>query len=724
MKKLLIIVSCCFVMAAIFIFGVGLWVKTNIGEITSQLTGMDIQFKDLDFHYSPLPVIVLTDLQLEHGQNTVKVPSVKLYPDIKGIFTGQIQVKRAVLEEPLVLAKDMGRQSSDSRPFSPTAIPVKTFVVNKGSLILTTAKGTTPPLSVTANMEKIDQGISVQVKNMSVNEIGLKFAGVVTVSSFSPLKLKIKATEGSFDPTALKNFLVKFGYLKQDVAVQVPKIRSLECKGIQLTLDTGTGKIHFASKSLSFDKNQLQGVVIDLSKRGYELSFSQGLLDAGSIYSWLIENPKGKEVVDGLLAKAKLKGLSTNGNIRLSSLKIMGSQEAKGDINGSFELKADGLALNIVSQNGEKQNFTISKLEAKITIEKGKPSVRVGCLAFRSSRGGNAKIDGSFALPPDLKEIEFNGSFDSVRIFDTDIDLDVFKKKEKKLTFDLLLSSPSLQLLAKGLLYVPRHKKTDFEAKLSKFRITNIGSQEGISDPKDREQRSKKFDFTLIKDKKVSVKTIVRTFQFNHLPELEDVDVVMQCINDKAILSGTVRLYDVGLVVDAVLTPPSELATQVEAKGVDLDLTSLIACFSKELPVFLTGKVYLYATLSAKGDNPQSLLDTAEGKMTLTLTRCSVYKLSNLDPRLGFLLDIVRVAGINLHKKDTITFNKGVVRASLQKGQLLVNSFSLTGPLVSAWGSGKFTISDKRLRLSGQVQTALGVTKVLDIDRILKKKGT
>ena len=720
MKKALIIVSCCLMMTVIFIFGAGLWIKAHMGEIANQLIGMNIRFENLDFHYLPLPVMVLTDLELEHGQNTVKVPSVELYPDIKEIFTGQIQVRRAILEKPLVLAK-----ATDSGPFSPAAIPVETLVVNRGRLVLATAKGTAPPLSVTADMEKTGQGISIQVKNASVDEIGLKFAGVITVSSFSPLSLKIYATEGSFDLTALKDFLVKFGYLKQDTAVQVPRIQSLECKGLRLALDAGTGKIHLASESLGFDKNQLHGVVIDLSNRGpYELSFSQGLLDTGSIYGWLIENPKIKEVLDGLLAKAKLKGFSTNGNIRLSSLKMKRSQGVKGDIDGSFDLKANDLLLHVVAQNGEKQSFTISELEAKVTIEKGKPSIQVGCLAFRSSRGGNAKIEGSFALPLDFKGIELEGSFDSVRIFDTNIDLDISKGKEKKLTFDFLLSSPSLEVLAKGLVYVPRPKKTDFEARLTEFRITNIGPQEGISNPKDRKQRSEDFDFTLIKDKKVSAKASVQTFRFNYSPELEDVDVIMQCVNNKAILSGTARFCNAGLIVDAVLTPPSELVTQVEAKGVDLDLTSLIACFSRELPVFLTGRVYLYATLSARGDNPQSLLDTANGEMTLTVTGCSVYRLSNLDPRLGFLLDILRVAGVNLPKEDTVTFDKGVIRASLQKGRLLVNSFSLTGPLVSAWGSGDFTMADKRLRLSGQVRTALGITRTLAIDRVLKKRKT
>ena len=126
-------------------------------------------------------------------------------------------------------------------------------------------------------------------------------------------------------------------------------------------------------------------------------------------------------------------------------------------------------------------------------------------------------------------------------------------------------------------------------------------------------------------------------------------------------------------------------------------------------------------TLRADGDTPLALMDHAQGEATVMVTQAAVQRISGLDSRLAFFLDILRTAHINADREDAISLSKGVVNANLHGGRLILDKFLLVGPLVHAWGAGEFTIKDKHLKLSGGVRTALGVTRKLNIDRILER---
>lgn len=736
MKKLLIIISSSLLGIAILLFGAGLYINANIEEVTRKHLGATINFEDVEFRYSPMPTVVFTKLEVEHKNNKVRIPSLELYPDLMDLVRGRISLKKAVLEEPLVLADFISKRGEDkgpsgSVPLTTAVIPAERLgglTINRGKLLLKAPNSQPQPISFTVameNIEKKDQAISVQLKQFSVKEIGLKFAGDITVSSFAPLKLKVDAPEASINPSAVKDFLVKFGFIKKELGTQIPKIESVGSKGLRLEIDPDAGKFLLSSAALSFDQNSLKDTKINLSEKGaFELTCAQILLDMRTIQGWLMDNPKGKEAVDNLLAKAKLKSLTTEGKVQLSSLDIKGTQGKEASINGSLDLRTQGLKINLVSETGEKQSFTVNQLDTKITVRQGKPSVKVGKLQLSSSRGGTGTITGSFALPLDLKDIEFRGSLDSFKVFDSVVSLDATKeKRRKRLTFDLDLTSPSLGVLAKGLVRVPLHNKTDFVARLENFRVSKAGSEKPAKPVKAEGEEPKDFDLTAVKGKEISAEASIKSFQFNELPELEDVEFLLRCQNDKAVVRGKIRLCSTDILVNAVLIPPSRVTAQIEGRAVGLDLTSFIACFSKELPVFLTGKISVSASLFATGTNSKDLLDTAEGEVVVTLARCSVYRLSNLDYRLSFLLDILGVAGINPDSIDSIAFNKAIAKANLRKGRVVFDSFSLRGPIVDAWGSGEFLLKEKRLRLSGQVRTALGVTKGLDIDRVLKRRN-
>ncbi len=732
MKKLLIIVSSCILGLVIILFGAGLYINANIEEITRKHLGAKINFDDVEFRYFPMPTVVFTALEIEHKNNKIKIPSLELYPNLMDLVRGRISLKNAVLEEPLILAqlipaleKEVG--TSDSPPLTLAAIPAERLgglAINRGKLLLKGPGGLPQAISFTVameNIEKKDQAISVQLKQFSVDELGLKFSGDITISSFSPLKLKVDAPEASINPAAVKDFLVKFGFIKKELGDQIPKIETVASKGLKLEIDADAGIFRLSSAELSFDKNQIKDTTVSLAKGGaFDLKCAQILLDMKTIQGWLMDNPKGKEALDNILAKAKLNSLTTDGTVQLSSLNITGNQQNPADINGSLDLKTDGLKIHLVSQDGQEQDLTISQLDTKVTITSGKPSVKVGKLQLSSSRGGTGTITGSFALPFDIKDIGFKGSLDSFRVFDTVVTLEAAKEKMRRLTFDLDLASPTLGVLAQGLVYTPNNKKTDTIARIEYLKIATTPSQKRPTPAGGAEKPPKNFDFTPIKGKKFFAEAFIRNFQLNALPELENINFTLHREYDKVVARGKILFCDTYISVNAILIPPSTITAEIEGRGVGMDLTSFIACFSKELPVFLTGNISIFAKVFVTGDNPKTLMDTARGEITVTLASISVYRLSNLDYRLGFLLDILDTAGINPGAEDSVSFTKGNARASMEKGRFVLDRFFLRGPLVDAWGSGEFLLKEKRLKLTGQVQTA-GTTKDLDVDRVLNR---
>jgi len=736
-KKLIIIVSSCFLAIVILLFGAGLYLNANIEEITRKHLGAAVRFESVEFHYSPMPTIVFSGLEVENENNSVKIPSLSLYPDLLALIGGRISLKRVVMEKPLLLADFIPSGVADGNLLGASLLSTATIpaervggiTVNSGKLILKGSGSHVQPVSFALAMNKIekkDQTISVQVKDFSIDEIGLKFAGSVTISSLTPLKLKVDAPKASLNALAVKDFLVKFGFIKGELGDQIPKIESVGAETLKLNIDTESGEFVLSSAALNFDKNELKGVAINLSKGGdYQLKCANLLFDMETVHGWLMENPKGKEALDNLYAKAKLKSLSAKGAIALSSLDVKGTQGEKAAISGSVDVKTEGLKIHVVSEKGDSQDFTISQLNTKVIIEEGKPSVSVEKLKFSSSRGGTGSISGSFALPLKLKDVAFKGRLNTFEVFDTVLNLKAKKEKSSSLKFDFGLTNPSLEVLAEGgMVRVPPNRETSFVARLNNFRISQSVSKEGAGGPGAAGEETKDFNLALIKGKDLYGKALIKSFQFNDLPQIDDMEFELLCRKDQATVTGAIRVCGVNLSLAARFIPPSTVVAQVNGRGVSLNLYSFIACFSKELPIYLAGKLTVSASFFAKGDNPKALLDGSEGQVMATLVRCSVNNLSTLDYRLSFLMDILGVAGVNPDTLDSLPFDKVLARADLQKGRIVLDTFSLRGPVVDAWGGGEYLLKEKRLKLSGHVQTALGITEDLNIDKVLKRRKT
>ena len=736
-KKLLIILGSSVLAFAIIVFGAGIYINSHIDEIAREQLGAGIQFDHVAFHYSPMPTVVITNLKIDKGDNRVTIPSLKLYPDLVELLSGHISMKNVILDQPLLYA-DLstltagGTKSADREILTTGSIPaqmVAGLVVNAGKMFLKARDASVQPVTFALAMEEVkkkEQSISVKLQKFSIEEIGLNFVGDISIASISPLKIKVEAPEAAINPEAVKDFLVKFGFIQEEISHEIPAVRSVDAKGLKLDLDPEAGKIFFSSETLLFDQNQIKNTTLNLTKDGaYELTSSQILLNMETVFRWVRESPKGKKALDDLLVKAKLKDLSASGGLELSALTLKGTKGENARVDGSFDIKTTGLKIHLVADNGKEQDFTISQLDTKVTIKEGTPSVQVNSLQMGSAAGGTGTLKGVFAFPMILKEVAFDSRFVAFRIFDTTLDLKASKERNKGFYFDMDLQNPSLKVAARGELQSQPNKSTDFRAQaggFENFQCPLRNTAKGM--PAVPSEKPTEFDFSLVKSRDFSGAASVKEFRYNDFPALENVDLTVKCMNDKAVLQGTVQLCQIPLTLQAVVMPPNFIAAQLEGKGAGINLTSFIGCFSRDLPLFLKGRLSIAANLFSEGKDPQALVDSLQGEVMVTLNRCTVSRLSNLDYRLSFLLDILGAAGISSLREDAVTFDKGMARASLSKGRMILDNFSLSGPLLSAEGAGEFTLKEKRLKISGQVQTAMGITEGFAIDKVLTKRET
>ena len=104
-KKVFIVSSICLFFFAALVVTAGIYINSNIEEITRQHLGAGIQFEDVEFSFTPLPAIAFSQLKIQKGKTKITIPSLVLYPDLLALLKGDVVVRKAVVEEPLILSE-------------------------------------------------------------------------------------------------------------------------------------------------------------------------------------------------------------------------------------------------------------------------------------------------------------------------------------------------------------------------------------------------------------------------------------------------------------------------------------------------------------------------------------------------------------------------------------------------------------------------------------------
>ncbi len=230
------------------------------------------------------------------------------------------------------------------------------------------------------------------------------------------------------------------------------------------------------------------------------------------------------------------------------------------------------------------------------------------------------------------------------------------------------------------------------------------------------------FNFDIFSKIKISSEISIDSLNINNFLRLEHILLHTRPTKKGIVFAGNGEISEMNISLTGILDPSSNLTSQIEFKGTDIDLTSFIASFSKELPVFLKGRLYINGNFLIQGNDLQSILKNSTGDIVATIDRLFVCKVSHIDPRLGFFLDIFRIAGIKPQQEDSLLFKKCVVKGVLKNGNLLLKKFIFIGSPISVLANGTFFINKRRLKITGLVKTEIGIKKHLKIDRYLKKE--
>ncbi|SDL06622.1 AsmA-like C-terminal region [Maridesulfovibrio ferrireducens] len=684
-------------------------------NLLSEMTEMGVVMEDIEIHYSPLPYLLVHNLEINNGTDSVRIPMLEIYPDIPSLLVGNIKLRHVILQDPDIQTA-AHRSGSDSTGFEmPEFFPARLDVVS-GKLLLTNGyQGT--PLTVSASMEKETGGFSFNVRSASIAELGFKFSGKMDMLSASPLKLGLQATECSIDPAAFLGFLTGFGYLGNSTIPELADAGKFETRNLDFNVDSAMGTMSFQAGELVLDQSNGKNLSVNIGQGGsYQISIEEIHIDAGELYSMAQKSERGRNATQALCDSAKLKSIKPKGQLILKSVSLSSPASSvntsrSAGLSGKMTVSAKDLALILESSEGKKQELNISDIDADIEIKDGKPIVSVRTFNVASVAGGDCNLQASFSFPFEMRQVRFKAEARDFSLFDYMITGDAEKKSPLKTLFDTQLVNKGTKISASGYFNSPYDKRAGLEAVLYSLSIRS--PEQNDTDPVD-----KNFDFSVLLGGTLNGKASIRRFYYNDWP-FSDVAVYLQSGATRAVLKASGKLFHLNLNADAVFSK-EELAAQCSVKGRGDSLPSLIACFAEDLSVSLRGKVYLNANVFVQGKRPKELAESAQGDGTILVDGLQILNLANIDPRLGFFIDILDAVSKKSEAGEGLNFNSARVRAAISGKKVVIDSFSLEGNLLQAWGDGTYFLNDNRLKLDGKVRSLLGTVNTVNIDRRLK----
>ena len=689
-------------------------------KLLSDMTNMGVVMEDIELHYSPLPSLRITNLRVQSGMDTVRVPQLEIFPDVPSLLAGEIKLRHVVLQDPDVkaLAHRGGGEAASGALELPAIFPDKIDVVS-GRVQLTNSYEA-GPLTVSASVEKESSGFAFNVRSASIAELGFKFSGRLDMVSTSPLKLNLQASECSIDPASFLGFLTGFGYMANSTIPELAEAGKFETTDLDFSVDSAAGTMSVKAGGLVLDSTSGKGLSLQMGQGGtFQVALDEAEVDAGELYAMAQKSERGRNATRSLCESAKLKSIKPQGTLifRAVSLHTPPSSVANKGLSGKMTVSAKDLVLVLESLDGKKQELSISDIDADVELKDGKPVVSVRSFNVASATGGTLNAQAALAFPVDMKQVRFKAEALDFSLFDYIITCEAEKKNPLRTVFDTQLSHKETQISASGYFNTPRNHLTGYEAQLKSLSIRIPEKKESVTSP-DVAAAKDKFNFEALLGRDISGKASIRRFYYNDWP-FSDVAVFVHSGNDRALLKASGKLFHLNLNADVVLAQ-DQLAAQCNVKGRGTSLSSLIACFAKDLSVSLRGKIYLNANMFMQGSDAEELTKSVRGEASAKIDGLHIFNLANLDPRLGFFIDLLDAVSFNPEGGQGLNFSTARMRAVLSGRKLLINSFNLSGRQLQAWGDGAYSIADKHLRLEGKVRSVLGTVNSFNVDRKLK----
>lgn len=682
--------------------------------LASDLTGAGAEIQGVDVAYFP-PAVTLRGLRFDTGTERVEVPRVVLYPDLSKIFDGEVTLDRAILDEPTVRAALSGPGSKkDGTPFAPSVLP-RFLSIRHASLVLEDKGVPSSPVTFSADLERGAAGIAFQVKSASIPEFGLTFGGTVDVVSMEPLKLDVQGQHGAFNPAALFDFLRRFEYLDKDSLAMLSGTKNIAAEKFSLSFDAKTRQMAFAAAKFVLDATTLDAFATSVDAAGgWSIACKSGSLDAAQMLAVIRAHPDGGKGLADALKSMGLKALAAEGIVSLKDVSVQ-SRGGAAKPSGTITLATPTLKVSLVSVKDEAQDLTLNNFDGVVTIRSGKPVVSVRSLDLASSSGGDGKVTGDIPVPFALAGTRFQAEARQLRWFQTAFDGTVSKTDERQIDFDLAVTGPDASIKAKGLARNEFSGSDRWAVVMDDLELTVAGAED------EKSAAAEPFRFDFVRDGWVSGRMVVRRLKYNDLPVMRDMTATVTSVKGRTQIRGKGRLCLMRVDVEAALLPDL-VAANVVVRGNAVQLPGVMGCFVDELPVFLRGRLTLQAKMSMQGRNGAELRQSVRGDVVARLRDLNVLRMSNLDNRLGFFLEIVNAVGLDADKGDTLSFTDGIIAARVDGPAVTLKSVRFGGSQVSVTGKGTYGLDSKRLRLDAHVVTPFGVNKDISIDRTLAEE--
>ena len=707
---------------AVLLGGVGLlrvYLAETAGVLVEELTGAGAEIESMDVAWFP-PHVTIYGLKVDTGTERISAPRIDLFPNLSNVFAGEVTLDKAVLEQPVLQTVLQRGVSEDDSPtqFNTDILP-KIISIRNAAFVVDDGGVESQPVTFSADVEK-EGGFALSVKSMTIPEFGLTFSGLVDVQSTDPMKLTVDAQKGAFNPSTLLDFLHRFEYLSPDQLAMFTETKAVSADGFVMHFDAKTKDIEFTAKTFALDSSSFNDLVIKSSKDGWSLGCTTGQLDSAQMLALTRAHPDGSKALDKGIDGMGLKSLKTQGGLILKDVALQSS--TKGRTSGSLSLTTPSFTVGLISKKDEAQTMTLNNFDGGVTFKNGKPTVSIISLEVASSAGGDATVAGEAAIPFSLAGTRFLAEARQFNWFKTLLNGTASKKDGRQINFDMVVKSPAFDITAKGLARNEFGGRNKWSAVLDNLVIlteqddenetATLTAQEKIAQEAALDET---FDFDFVREGTLSGKIAVRRLQYNDLPVMRDMAARIQSVRGRTIVRGRGRLCLMKVEIESVFAP-DEMAIKTMVRGSGVQLPGVLGCFVNELPIYLRGRLTVQGNFLVHGKTPRQVKDSIAGDVVLRVKNLQVLKLSNLDQRLGFFLELLNSVDAGPDEGDSVTFGNALVAAKVQKGLIDLDTVRFTGKKVSVDGKGRLDTKEKRLKLDAYVTTPYGIGKDISID--------
>ncbi|MBN2373122.1 hypothetical protein JXL19_04990 [bacterium] len=453
--------------------------------------------------------------------------------------------------------------------------------------------------------------------------------------------------------------------------------------------------------SIELDRNICEGgdIVFDQNQKVIDLKVKNLEVDLGDIYNKVMQDPNIKKAADEAFQGMKIAGLTPKGRLNISGLLIDGPVEkiellqARGRISGrqdTFEL--------LLNQN-EPEMLVINLAALNLGFIKAgeKTGITMDNLSFNSSHGGNADLKGRFGYPFHLNELALTGNIKDLIYAGYKINA-VLSHKEERQFFTSTLDSQDFNISTEGSLAM---EKGVFDLDLERFQFLSSAATPSSKPAEDAGKSP--IDLGFLDEKTFKGRIHIGDLKYNDY-FTDGVDIGFELKDDKAFIQATGEYCFCKLGITSLLGMEEGIFFDLALDGHDIELPHFIGCFVSELPVYLTGKVDIRLNASGNGKTPDDIENSVAGEVTVSVKDGQVIKLSNLDRRLKFILEILKRVKLNPSNiEDSLPFHKFYMRGDISRKELKIPEYFMNSPIINVVGDGRVGLDDKKMRIKGEV---------------------